>query len=133
AKSLTKPEASIVEQNGAFVLKSNRFDPAVRLPSHTPSRERRSGSVVRPRLVQLPSARGCLRQAPQRTFTSLRSTMPSAPPARCARLRSAKHAHCVQSQGLMGKGTFLFWENGGHFYLVLTNQDGKVDPHKNVG
>ena len=31
------------------------------------------------RLMQLPSTRGCLRQAPQRTCTSNRSTMPNAP------------------------------------------------------
>ena len=39
------------------------------------------GAVVLDHLVQLPSACGCLRQAPQRTFTSIHSTMPSAPPS----------------------------------------------------
>ena len=39
------------------------------------------------RLVQLPSARGCLRWAPQRTRTSIHSTMPNAPPRDVAALR----------------------------------------------
>ena len=51
----------------------------LQLPSHTPSRERRCLSItVNLYLVQLPSTRGCLRQAPQGTCTPNRSTMPSA-------------------------------------------------------
>ena len=57
------------------------FGAAVRiqLPSHTPSRERRRLSITANlHLVQLPSTRGCLRQAPQGTRTPNHSTMPSA-------------------------------------------------------
>ena len=57
------------------------FGAAVRiqLPSHTPSRERRRLSITANlHLVQLPSTRGYLRQAPQGTHTPNHSTMPSA-------------------------------------------------------
>ena len=50
--------------------------------SFHPTRPHGKGSVVPTpdrHLVQLPSTRGCLRQAPQRTCTSNHSTMPNAP------------------------------------------------------
>ena len=50
----------------------------IRLPSHTPSRERRCLSILfKLRLVQLPSTRGCLQLAPQGTSTPNHPTMPT--------------------------------------------------------
>jgi hypothetical protein len=52
---------------------------SLRLPSHTPSRERSVQALAGSGLMQLPTIYGCLQLAPYGTCTRRHSSMPGAP------------------------------------------------------
>ena len=86
---------------------------SLRLPSHTPSRERSVQALAGSGLMQLPTIYGCLQLAPYGTCTRRHSSMPGAHSRPTGSFRSRRGLYLLEDFGPRSQQTIRFERAGG--------------------